>query len=77
MLVDVDMPYMNGFELVEAVKGDPAYARLPVIFLTGREDADARAKMLGAHACLHKPLFVHDLLAAVATVASTERIPIG
>jgi CheY-like chemotaxis protein len=77
MLVDVDMPYMNGFELLNAVKGDPAYSSLPVLFLTAREDVEDRAKALGARACLHKPLFVQDLLTAVAAVADTGRIPIG
>ena len=77
MLVDVDMPYMDGFELLKAVKGDPAYSRLPVIFLTGREGAEARAMALGARECLHKPLFVQELLTAVAAVASTGRFPIG
>ena len=77
MLVDVDMPFMDGFELFEAVKRDPAYASVAVIFLTGRDDAETRAMTLGARACLHKPLFTQDLLAAVAGVANTGRFPIG
>ena len=77
MLVDVDMPYMDGFELLRAVKSDPMYSSLPVLFLTARENVEDRAKALGARACLPKPLFVQDLLRAVAAVADTGRFPIG
>ena len=49
-LVDIDMPVMNGFELLEAIRARFALRELPVIVITGREDIDSidRAFALGA-----------------------------
>src|ERR1044071_8618336 len=33
LLVDVDMPFMDGFEFVAAIKDDPDYRSIPVVFL--------------------------------------------
>src|ERR1700682_1837267 len=35
ILADVVMPEKNGYEVCEAVKGDPATARIPVVLLSG------------------------------------------
>ena len=58
LLVDLDMPRMDGFELLAHLRADPATAHLPVIVETGREDVDAidRAFQAGATAFVTKPL---------------------
>ena len=66
LLADVEMPYMNGLEFVQAVKSDPMTSSLPVIFLTCKTDAEQRARELGAAAFLMKPLRADQLLATVA-----------
>ena len=66
ILADIEMPFMDGLEFVEAVKADRATRSVPVIFLTGRVEAETQAKKLGAAAFLTKPLLVPELLAAVA-----------
>jgi two-component system chemotaxis response regulator CheY len=66
LLADVEMPYMNGLELVEAMKSDPTTSSLPVIFLTCKTEAEQRARQLGAAAFLMKPLRADQLLATVA-----------
>jgi len=38
LLVDVDMPGMNGIEMVRRLRADPRHARLPIMVVTGRED---------------------------------------
>ena len=64
--LDVDMPHMNGFELVAALRADSGIPKdLPVIFLTADADADGRARELGAQ-FLEKPIRLEELLAAVA-----------
>lgn len=56
---DVEMPVMNGFELVERIRAVRAYEELPVILVTGLEsDADKRRGMAcGASAYLVKSVF--------------------
>ena len=62
LLVDVDMPYMSGYELVEAVKADPLTRHIPAVFLTSRDDVYERTALLGAEAYLQKPVKVDRLL---------------
>lgn len=66
VLADINMPYMNGLQLVEAMKSDPATARIPVIFVTGNPDAEAEAMRIGGVGFLTKPLREDELLALVA-----------
>lgn len=57
ILLDVEMPEMNGFETIDRLKGDPALSRIPVIFLTGSrdEETEIRALKSGAMDFIVKP----------------------
>ena len=50
IITDLDMPRMSGFELLEKLKKDPRYSRIPVVVLSYKERAEdrKRALMLGA-----------------------------
>lgn len=58
LLVDLEMPRLDGYGLLERLRGDAATAHLPVIVETGREDVEAidRAYRAGATAFVTKPL---------------------
>jgi len=58
MVLDLEMPQMDGFEVLARLRDDPAWAGLPVIVATGREDVVAidRAFELGATAFVVKPV---------------------
>jgi signal transduction histidine kinase len=67
VICDVDMPGMDGYAVLEAVRADPHIASTPFLFLTG---LDARhhfraAMSLGADDYLAKPVRQHDLVTAV------------
>jgi CheY-like chemotaxis protein len=64
---DIDMPGMNGFELLEAFKSQPAIAETPVIMVTGlgREKDAARATELGAADYLTKPFGSANLVETI------------
>ena len=68
ILCDVEMPFMDGYEFVSALRADPATRAIPVIFLTVSKNAGERAKQLGA-GCLTKPLMADELLEAVAAAS--------
>jgi CheY-like chemotaxis protein len=72
MIVDVNMPYMDGFEFVAAVRADETMPFIPVVFLTAESESAARARALGA-ACLVKPVQADKLLTAVALGALMQR----
>ena len=63
ILLDLSVPYLNGFEIIEALHSDPATRNIPVIVLTGRGDDEtySRARVLGAAQLLTKPV-ARDLL---------------
>lgn len=67
VICDVNMPNMNGLEMLERVKGKLATSKLPVVMLTteGNPQAIARAKAAGAKAWLVKP-FKPQALVSVA-----------
>jgi putative two-component system response regulator len=67
ILLDVEMPGASGFEICRLLKEDPATARIPVIFLTGktRPDDQLEGFDLGAVDYLTKPINPRLLLARV------------
>lgn len=72
IVCDVEMPYMNGYEFVAALKSDPVTQHIPVVFLTVVDDVGDQAKKLGAHAYLNKPVLVDRLLEVVSQVLAIE-----
>lgn len=58
ILTDLDMPRMDGFEMLRRLRADPRWERTPVIVATGREDVTAidRAFREGATSFVVKPI---------------------
>jgi len=50
ILLDVEMPDMDGFQTIARLKADGNLKNIPVIFLTGNIDAETQAKCLAAGA---------------------------
>lgn len=69
ILLDVVMPYPDGFEVCRRLKADPATRDIPVIFLTGRakEEDMTRGFELGAVDYVSKPFQTAILLSRVRT----------
>jgi len=63
LVLDVNMPDMNGFELCQALRHDPRWQRLPILFLSGLTDQSTQnhAFNLGADDYLCKPIMGVDL----------------
>jgi CheY-like chemotaxis protein len=57
IILDLNMPRLNGFEALQQLRAEPAYQKLPVIVLTTSSDYNdrERAKQLGANGFLTKP----------------------
>ncbi len=67
ILCDIMMPELDGHEVVQALRHEPALASIPFIFLTAKgEKSDLRSGMeLGADDYLTKPVSKADLLGAI------------
>ncbi len=64
ILLDIEMPRMDGFEFTKTLKGDPKHAHVPIIMITSRtaEKHRNRAKELGVDLYLGKPYQEEELL---------------
>lgn len=67
VLCDVNMPRMNGLDMLETLQSEITRRQLPVVMLTteGQPEAMARAKKCGAKGWIVKPFKEHLLLGAV------------
>jgi CheY-like chemotaxis protein len=77
IISDVNMPHMDGFEFVAALKADTTLPPIPVIFLTSYNEGDDRGKALGAVGYLTKPVRADKLLQLVAKHVPGGALPIG
>ncbi|MFN2227965.1 MAG: response regulator [Anaerolineae bacterium] len=67
ILLDLDMPLLDGYEVCTRLKADPVTADIPILMLTAWAEPDQRVKglQLGAEDYLAKPFDYRELLARV------------
>jgi DNA-binding response OmpR family regulator len=75
IISDVNMPFLDGFELLSLMRSDAGTAAIPVILLSGRSDGDTMAKAveLGAADFLTKPVTRDQLLESVQACLERSR----
>ena len=58
ILLDMELPKMNGLELLQKIKLNPETRSVKVVAVTGHSDSDSREKFLkaGCHAVVAKPI---------------------
>ena len=68
MLIDIEMPRMDGFDLTRNVRGDPRTMEIPIIVISSRTAPKhrSRAAQLGINAYLGKPYQEAELLQRIA-----------
>jgi CheY-like chemotaxis protein len=79
ILLDIHMPYMDGFEVCEKLKKDPATFDIPVVFVTGHTDSGNRVRALetGAEGFLNKPVDDAELYAQVKAMVKIKQANIA
>ena len=67
ILLDVNMPEMNGYEAIKILKSDPKFKDIPVIFLTGLTDSlnEEEVRSLGVVDYITKPFDSQMLIASI------------
>ncbi len=70
LITDLNMPGMNGIELIKKVRALSAYKFMPILFLTteSQQSKRAEAKAAGASGWLVKPVTAEDLIATLGMV---------
>lgn len=69
ILLDINMPGMDGYQICEQLKADPQTTNMPVVFLTscGKVEEEEKGLRLGAVDYINKPINPSILLARVRT----------
>lgn len=75
VLLDVNMPGMDGFEALRRIREKHSMEEVPVIMVTGSDDSEARQKALGlgANDFLGKPVDQPELMARVGCALSMRK----
>jgi len=75
ILTDIEMPIMDGLEMIGKLRADPALQAIPILVLTTRDNEATRAAALalGVHGFLSKQRFVEDELRQVIDAALSRR----
>ncbi|MGL5923166.1 response regulator [Chroococcidiopsis sp.] len=67
LILDVEMPYVNGIDLCQVVRNEPRWSDLPILFLTVHHDADIvdRVFSAGADDFVSKPIVGSELVTRI------------
>ena len=70
ILLDIMMPGVDGYDICQALKNDPEFSNVPIIFLTGKDRADdmGRSFKSGGDMFIKKPFSCERLLEIVSIV---------
>jgi len=70
VLLDLNMPYIDGFDMLKALKGDPLTQAVPVIVVSSLTDVESlgRVVRLGASDYVYKPIRGEKLVESVERV---------
>jgi len=70
LLLDISLPGISGFDVLERLRADPTHARLPIVMLTahGREVEREKGLALGADDYVTKPFSTQALVDKVKTL---------
>jgi DNA-binding response OmpR family regulator len=76
VLLDIDMPEMNGFEAISVMKENPRLKDIPVVFVTAKGDEESAVKGLdfGAVDYVTKPFYGPLLLRRISNLLLIEQL---
>ena len=74
ILTDINMPYMDGLELLNTIRADPGWANIPVLMITTESDDSEKEKALnsGANGYLVKPVTGNVIAQKIETILETK-----
>ena len=75
VLLDLQMPGMNGYEVCRVLRQGPKTRRIPVVMVTASDDPhlNREAYAAGAHACVPKPFRKEGLIAIIQAALAQRR----
>ena len=76
VILDIEMPHINGIELCQAIRNDPNWQELPILFLTARQDAETIQQVfeIGGDDYISKPVVGAELIARINNRLERSRL---
>ena len=76
ILLDINMPEMNGFEVMAKIRENPALSGIPIIFLTADNDPEIESRCLkeGAMDFISKPFVPNVILSRISRTLELEAL---
>lgn len=76
VLLDINMPEMNGFQLMEEIRKNPEFENLPIVFLTADSDSETETKCLelGAYDFITKPFVAAVMCSRIDRILELEKL---
>ncbi|MBW4448213.1 MAG: response regulator [Spirirestis rafaelensis WJT71-NPBG6] len=76
LILDIDMPQVSGLELCQAVRADPQWQGLPILFVTAKSDRQTIQQIftIGADDYLNKPVVPAELLTRITNRLERSRL---
>ena len=76
VIFDIEMPKISGIELCQALRSDPNWQELPVLFLTARQDAQTIQQVfeIGGDDYISKPVIGAELIARINNRLDRSRL---
>jgi two-component system chemotaxis response regulator CheY len=70
VMTDLNMPYMDGIELIKSIRSDPVWSELPVLMVTTEDDETERQKALqsGADGYVVKPVTSEQIISNIKQI---------
>jgi DNA-binding response OmpR family regulator len=77
ILLDVNLPTVDGFWIARTMKGSPVLSKIPIVFLTAQVGSQDVVKgiQVGAKHYLTKPFKVADVLSKIQRLVPTDSMP--
>ena len=77
VLMDVQMPVMDGYKATKRIRSNPRWSNLPVIALTGHDMSEHRLRgnRCGMNDSINKPVNPHELLAIITKYVNIKELP--
>lgn len=74
ILLDIMLPKVNGYQICQIIRRNPAYRHIPVVMLSGKDGVfdKVRGKLVGATEYITKPFEPRDLLRVVQKYVKVE-----
>jgi two-component system, cell cycle response regulator DivK len=78
VVLDLGLPAVHGFDVLDDIKGDPDVAHIPVVVVTAwyTPNLEGRARAIGAAAVIGKPFDVRRITESVDAALAGEPAPI-